>query len=341
MVQPAQGVLDKSVASWDEVLTGALSRWCDVVAEASSRTVLRTRRPILALCGLTPGPLYHSHPHVAAEFDGIPLDMRGQVEAILSTAASIAKSAGVGPAWTSDAHLIHFVARERAQACQEASEVSLSRDGAASLPADYLSITRLITDPRMLVEMMPLVGLPPASSSGLTGCIPPVLRRVDVAELYDPGCFMPYCPALHVPEGVELVVFSANAAGANADGSTPASAAGQTEAMVERIVQRLIAEGCGAAPPGKTAAPLCPYGETREARAAARAAWDGVVIVLSKGVDVARNEEPFLMTRSRKGLDRPVAEAFLEVASLGESQDGVPLLIENVVVAARGVAVAH
>jgi hypothetical protein len=192
----------------------------------------------------------------------------------------------------------------------------------------------------MHVESMPLMAAPTlqVSKKGM--------RRIDIAEHFDATFFMPYLAGILVPRGVELVLFSVDAAGAGVDGTTPASATDQSSAVVDRITRMLQENGCGPrAGFRRGKAVMCPYGETHADREAARAAWDGVVTILNKTVGLSRNQEPFLMTRSQKGVDckdvHPVCEALIEVDSLGESSDGVPLLLENVVLAARGIGVLN
>ncbi len=49
---------------------------------------------LVFLAGVTAAPVYHSHPHIAAEFDGIPADPGAQAEMAMDQLEAVLRAAG-------------------------------------------------------------------------------------------------------------------------------------------------------------------------------------------------------------------------------------------------------
>ena len=75
--------------AWAVLLRKGLCKFCDSIGTSIVRGVtverLRPRCPALFLSGATPGPFYHSHPHVPREFDHLDFSMEAQVKANITT----------------------------------------------------------------------------------------------------------------------------------------------------------------------------------------------------------------------------------------------------------------
>ena len=66
------------------------------------------------------------------------------------------------------------------------------------------------------------------------------------------------------------------------------------------------------------------------------ARFDDVVLLWNRVADLDADEDAVLMTRSRRGLRRPLAEAVLELAASdpnGAAPDGTPVALEYICVA--------
>mmetsp|Transcript_89867 Transcript_89867/g.159885 ORF Transcript_89867/g.159885 Transcript_89867/m.159885 type:complete len:343 (+) Transcript_89867:84-1112(+) len=331
------------VTGWAPALAEALRNSCtcpdaeNANLGSGGRMFFRTQVPMLFQSGLTPGPFYHSHPHVASEFDAVPTDLPSQMQQVIGTVFDIARNAGLSEveakaAWETSGYMINWVTGGKYTEAKEACNGALISKGLEPVPASYFPIVRCSTDLRFHFESMPFMSVPSADIA------PGTMKKIDIKESFDAQYFMPYLAGQLIPASTELVLFTIDARGAGPGGVTPESAEDQAVAVVDGMIRVLQSEGCGKKV--QRAPALCAFGETRADREAAFAAWDGVIIVLNKAVNLKANEEPFLMTRSRKGLERPVCEALMEVDSLGNSPDGVPLLLEYVVLAARDVTPA-
>jgi enamine deaminase RidA (YjgF/YER057c/UK114 family) len=104
----------------------------------------------LYLAGVTAAPVYHSHPHVAAEFDGIPLDPVAQAEMAVDNLEAVLGAAGCD--------LSHLVEVTRyikdIDANQDALNRVMGRRMGEHRPASTtVEVTRLATDPRLLFEL--------------------------------------------------------------------------------------------------------------------------------------------------------------------------------------------
>jgi enamine deaminase RidA (YjgF/YER057c/UK114 family) len=102
------------------------------------------------LAGVTAAPVYHSHPHIAAEFDGIPLDPTDQAEMAVDNLEAVLIAAGCD--------LSHIVEVTRyikdIDVNQDALNRVMGRRMGEHRPASTtVEVTRLATDPRLLFEL--------------------------------------------------------------------------------------------------------------------------------------------------------------------------------------------
>ncbi|HSJ36509.1 MAG TPA: Rid family hydrolase [Acidimicrobiia bacterium] len=106
-------------------------------------------RPVY-LAGVTAAPVYHSHPHVAAEFDAIPTDPGEQAEVAMDNLEAVLAAAG------SDlAHLVEvtrfIVDIDRNQ--DAVNRVMGRRLGAHRPATTTVEVSRLATDGRLVLEL--------------------------------------------------------------------------------------------------------------------------------------------------------------------------------------------
>lgn len=105
---------------------------------------------ILFLAGVTAAPVYHSHPHVAAEFDDIPTDAAAQAEMAVDNLEAILTEAGA--TLTDIVEITRYIADIEVN--QDAINAVLGRRMGGHRPASTtVEVTRLATDPRLLLEL--------------------------------------------------------------------------------------------------------------------------------------------------------------------------------------------
>lgn len=102
------------------------------------------------LAGVTAAPVYHSHPHIPAEFDHIPEDAATQTEMTMENLRKVLKAAG--------GDLTDIVRLTRFMVDQEKNQDAINRVMARYLgdhrPASTsVEIVRLATDPRLVLEL--------------------------------------------------------------------------------------------------------------------------------------------------------------------------------------------
>lgn len=298
---------------WRQALLRGLGQWCDDVVRNSESTIavvhrLRPRCPLLILSGATPGPFYHSHPHVPAEFDHLSFDLASQTESNIRTIGKIARSAGVDLA-RAPPQLVHWVSENgdgfesNSRTVAEVSPDLFSTHGMrGAMTLGAFATGGNVSDRRFLLEtfgMAAMVGHPLGAKRQTV--------RIDIEDEYDEKYFMPYVPAYLVQGLGDLVVFSLTAA--TGELSAPMSGVAQVETLLAKLPQVLGEVG---------------------------ASFDDVVLCWNRVADLDANEEAVLMTRSRLGFTRPLAESVLEVTEsdpVGCAPDGTPLVIEYIVAA--------
>jgi len=112
---------------------------------------------IVFLAGVTAAPVYHSHPHIASEFDDIPTDSAGQAEMAMENLLAVLEAAG--GELTDIVQLNRFIV-----------DIDRNQDGINSVAARYLGdhrpasttveVTRLATDPRLVLELEAIAVVP-------------------------------------------------------------------------------------------------------------------------------------------------------------------------------------
>ena len=109
------------------------------------------------LAGVTAAPVYHSHPHIAAEFDDIPLDPGDQAAIAIEAIRQVLIAAGGG--------LEHVVEMTRyivdIADNQDAINRVLGQAFGDHRPASTtVEVVRLATDPRLVLELRVVAAVP-------------------------------------------------------------------------------------------------------------------------------------------------------------------------------------
>ncbi len=109
------------------------------------------------LAGITAAPVYHSHPHIAAEFDDIPLDPGDQALMAIEAIRQVLVAAGGG--------LEHVVEMTRyivdIADNQDAINRVLGQAFGDHRPASTtVEVVRLATDPRLVLELRIVAAVP-------------------------------------------------------------------------------------------------------------------------------------------------------------------------------------
>jgi len=116
-----------------------------------------TRGQIVYLAGVTAAPVYHTHPHVPAEFDGIPLDSEDQASMCMENLKTVMEAAG--------GDLTDIVELTRYMVDQASNQDGVNRAMARHLgdhrPASTsVEVVRLATDPRLILELKAVAVVP-------------------------------------------------------------------------------------------------------------------------------------------------------------------------------------
>jgi enamine deaminase RidA (YjgF/YER057c/UK114 family) len=109
------------------------------------------------LAGVTAAPVYHSHPHVASEFDDIPLDPEAQASLCMENLQKVLAVV--------NGTLQDIVELTRYMVDQETNQDGVNRAMARYLgdhrPASTsVEIVRLATDPRLILELKAVAVVP-------------------------------------------------------------------------------------------------------------------------------------------------------------------------------------
>lgn len=112
---------------------------------------------IVYLAGVTAAPVYHTHPHIASEFDDIPLDPEEQTALCMENLRVVMAAAG--------GELTDIVELTRYMVDQETNQDGVNRAMARYLgdhrPASTsVEIVRLATDPRLILELKAVAVVP-------------------------------------------------------------------------------------------------------------------------------------------------------------------------------------
>ncbi len=109
------------------------------------------------LAGVTAAPIYHHHPHIPAEFDAIPRDPAEQTRLAMENLRRLLRAAG--------GDLCDLV-----QVIRFITDLERNQDAVNRVMAEYLGdhrptsttveVTRLATDPRLIVELSAIAVVP-------------------------------------------------------------------------------------------------------------------------------------------------------------------------------------
>jgi enamine deaminase RidA (YjgF/YER057c/UK114 family) len=109
------------------------------------------------LAGVTAAPVYHSHPHIAAEFDHLPTDAGQQAAMTMDNLRHVLRAAG--------GDLSHIV-----QLCRFIVDVDQHQDAINQVMARYfgehrpttttVEVVRLATDARLVLEVTAVAVVP-------------------------------------------------------------------------------------------------------------------------------------------------------------------------------------
>ncbi|MFQ5611098.1 MAG: Rid family hydrolase [Anaerolineae bacterium] len=116
-----------------------------------------TEAEIVFLAGVTAAPVYHSHPHIPAEFDHIPEDAAAQTEMTMENLRQVLKAAG--GELTDIVQLFRFIVDQDRN--QNAINAVMGRYLGDHRPASTsVEIVRLATDPRLVLELAAVAVVP-------------------------------------------------------------------------------------------------------------------------------------------------------------------------------------
>jgi len=114
-----------------------------------SPAIKTTGGSLLFIAGVTAAPVYHSHPHIPAEFDNIPLDIESQAPMVMENLKKSVEAAG-----GTLANVVHCKRVFTDAANQDAfNKVWNEYMGKYKPTSTSFQVARLITDPRCLVEI--------------------------------------------------------------------------------------------------------------------------------------------------------------------------------------------
>ena len=109
------------------------------------------------VAGVTAAPVYHSHPHIKAEFDHIPDDAGKQAEMTMESLQKILRAAG--GELTDIVQLFRFIVNMDKN--QDAINVTVGRYFGSHRPVSTtVEVVRLATDPRLVLELAAVAVVP-------------------------------------------------------------------------------------------------------------------------------------------------------------------------------------
>jgi 2-iminobutanoate/2-iminopropanoate deaminase len=112
---------------------------------------------VVYLAGVTAAPVYHSHPHIASEFDAIPLDPEEQTEMCVENLRMVVEAAG-GSLGTIVEVTRYMVDQAKNQ---DGVNRAMGRAFGDHRPASTsVEIVRLATDPRLILELKAVAVVP-------------------------------------------------------------------------------------------------------------------------------------------------------------------------------------
>jgi len=359
--KPCQEDKKNLESSWLTTFSNGIQTWtsesktisvvCDSdKEETTSRTskvdieIISLKHPILILSGATPGPFYHSHPHVSTEFDHLDFSMEEQVKSNIEVIRKIANtvqeynrdgllpfSLPLPPSDSSDMNyfkgiespkLIHWISNDkedtnypcgcsdyqsRLQVVNDATDKSCRDNSMDSYNVlENYEVGNNVSDRRFRLETFAMFGIEEGTKTNGEH----TFVQLDMRDILDPQYFMPYVPAYAITGG-KLAMFTVTS---NSGGKS------SKQADVDQV---------------KLA-----YDNMISVLSKLDATFDNVVMLWNRVKDLDKNERSVLMTRSEiMGWDRPLAESVLEINGVNDTIQGIDertgeqLYIELIVVA--------
>jgi 2-iminobutanoate/2-iminopropanoate deaminase len=112
---------------------------------------------IVYLAGVTAAPVYHSHPHVSSEFDGIPQDPGQQAQMAIENLRTVIEAAGGN--LSNVVEVTRYIVEIGVN--QDAINRALGAAFGAHRPATTtVEVVRLATDPRLVLELKAVAVVP-------------------------------------------------------------------------------------------------------------------------------------------------------------------------------------
>lgn len=119
--------------------------------------IKQTSGRLVFVSGVTAAPVYHSHPHIAAEFDDIPADAAEQAERACDNLEMVLEAAG--GSITDVIDLTRFIVATGDN--QDAINRVMARRLGDHRPASTsVEVVRLATDPRLVLELRAVAVVP-------------------------------------------------------------------------------------------------------------------------------------------------------------------------------------
>ena len=255
------------------------------------------------------------------EFDHLDFSMEAQVKANITTIHKIGHSVldysnklpfHLHMEWLRSPQIIHWVSgngngfeANRRVVDEESPKVSAELDMDQLETLGVVEVGDNVSDRRFLLEtfgMFFLNGVSRGTGAGQN-------LRIDIKNEFDPKYFMPYVPGYLVYGQSDLAVFSIRAASDAKRLLVPDDGARQVSMLFDELVQILES---------------------------LKATFEDVIVGWARVPFLDEDEDAVLMTRSKKGLDRPLAESVLGLApfdKLGYAHDGAPWRLEYIVLA--------
>lgn len=315
--------------------------------ETTSRTskvdieIISLKHPILILSGATPGPFYHSHPHVSTEFDHLDFSMEEQVKSNIEVIRKIANTVQEYnrddllpfslplPSDSLDENyfkgiespqLIHWISNDkedinypcgyadyqsRLQVVNDATDKSCRDQSMNSYSVlEKYETGNNVSDRRFRLETFAMFGIEEGTSTDGEH----TFVQLDMRDILDPQYFMPYVPSYAITGG-KLAMFKVT----SNSGGKSSKEGDQVKLAYDNMISVL---------------------------SKLDATFDNVVMIWNRVKDLDKNERSVLMTRSEiMGWDRPLAESVLEINGVNDIIQGIDertgqqLYIELIVVA--------
>jgi enamine deaminase RidA (YjgF/YER057c/UK114 family) len=111
---------------------------------------------LLFVSGVTAAPVYHSHPHVTAEFDDLPDDPATQAELAMDNLAAVLDAGGTSISGL--VQLMRFIV-DADKNQDDINRVMGARLGSHRPTTTTVEVVRLATDPRLVLELQAIAAV--------------------------------------------------------------------------------------------------------------------------------------------------------------------------------------